>query len=367
MKGAIMRTQTQTQPCGLEAERIWGVEAMDPVELFDWAKTLWRRLYSPAASPLPLLLVYTPSAERTAIRSLLALARLGRRHAVEVFFSTPESLPWLEVDPVQCRGLHLLHHGSRFLNLAAWIKIATDLAACPVVVTMPAHEYECLPEPGLFDVLHVPEEDRDYCACQANEIIATYFHAAALKLEPLEEILVEAGVAEVAVPFNLLARYLRRDRLAIFESLQSQRLRAFIWGPEDPAAGNGAVAFRGRWLAEKLAPKMKPGSYSHLAALLTGMNSNIAEERYFFLRFLAALRAQGFFHHAAHLQEFYHHHFYFSREAAPKPERHAWDWVVHNGGLLPFLRILFYFVEARFKALYYQLFSLSLKKIHRPF
>lgn len=360
-----MRTQTQTQSCGLEAERIWGVEAMDPVELFDWAKTLWHRLCPPAGSAPPLLLVFAPSAERTAIRSLLALARLGRRHAVEVFFSTPERLPWLEVDPVQCRGLHVLHHGSRFLNLAAWIKIATELAACRVVITVPAHEYECLPELQRFDVVHVPEEERDYCARQADEIIATYFHAAAPELEPLEEILVEAGVAGVAVPLNLLARYLRRDRLAIFESLQSHRLRVFISWPEDPAADNSAVAFRGRWLAEKLAPKIKPGSYSLLAALLAGVDSNIAEERYFFLRLLAALRAQGFSHHAVRLQEFYHQHFYFSREAAPKPERHAWDWVVHNGGLLPLLRILFYFVEARFKALYYQLLSLSLKKIYR--
>jgi hypothetical protein len=357
--------RTQTQPCGLEAERIWGVEIMDPVELFDWAKTLWRRLCPPAGSPPPLLLVYAPSAERTAIRSLLALARLGRRCDMEVFFSAPEPLPWLEADPLQCRGLHLLHHSSRFLNLAAWVKIATELAACRVVVTMPAHEYARLPEPALFDVVHVPEETQDYCACEADEIIAAYFQTAAPKLEPLEKILVEAGVAEVTVPLNLLARYLRCDRLALFESLQSHRLRAFIRGPEDPAGG--AVAFRGRWLAEKLAPKMKPGSYSHLAALLACMKSDVAEERYFFLRLLAALRAQGFFHHAAHLQEFYHHHFYFSREAAPKPERHAWDWVVHNGGLLPFLRVLFYFLEARCKALYYQLFSLSLKKIHRPF
>ncbi len=362
--------RTQTQQCGLEAERIWGVEVMDPLELFDWAKTLWHRLCPPAGSSQPLLLVYAPSAERTAIRSLLALARLSRRHAVEVFFSTPESLPWLEVDPVQCRGLHVLHHGSRFLNLAAWVKIATEFAACRVVATVPAHEYECLPEPQRFDVVHVPEEERDYCARKADEIMAAYFHAvapASLRLEPLEQVLVEAGVAEVTVPLDLLARHLQLDPAALVKALPSHRLRAFIWGPEEPAVNSSAVAFRGRWLAEKLAPEMKPGPYSHLTALLAGLNPAIPEERFFFLRLLAALRAQGFSHHAAHLQEFYHHRFYFAREAAPKPERHIWDWVVHGGGLLPLLRILFYFLEARCKALYYQLLSPSLKKIYRSF
>ncbi len=337
---------------------------MDPLEQHEWAQRLWQRLDAPAGSPRPLLLVYSPAAERSAIRSLITLARIARRHAHAVFISTLKALPLLETNPTQWQGLHLIHHGSRFLNLAVCRKIAAEFPACRVVVTAPADEYEFMPDHQDFDVVHVPEEEPEYCTRKADEIIAAYFRAtlpSPAQPDRVEQILVEAGMAGVAVPLSLLTRHLHHDRTTVMEALQSQRLQAFIWYSVD----GGMVAFRGRWLAEKLAPEVKRGHYPHLAALLDCCDPAVPAERIFFLNLLVALRAQGFSHQAGHLQEFYHHHFYYARQRADSSEGPAWDWVAHHG-VLPFLRILFYLAEARFKALCYQLLHFGIRKIYRP-
>jgi hypothetical protein len=355
---------TRTTQGGLAAERIWGIEVMDPLEQHEWAQRLWQRLHAPVGSPRPLLLVYSPAAERSAIRSLITLARIARRHAQAVFISTPEGLPLLETDPAQWQGLHLVHHGSRFLNLAVWRKIAAEFPACRVVVTAPADEYEFMSDHQDFDVVHVPEEEPEYCARKADEIVAAYFHSASpssTQLDRIEQIVVEAGMAGVAMPLSLLARHLHCDCAIVMETLQSPRLRAFIWFSDD----GGVVAFRGRWLAEKLASEVRRGHYPHLAALLDDCDPAVPAERNFFLHLLVALRAQGFPHQAGHLQEFYHHRFHHARQLADSAERPAWDWVAHHG-VLPLLRILFYLAEARLKALYYQLLQLGIRKIYRP-
>ncbi|MDZ7305299.1 MAG: hypothetical protein ONB44_24510 [candidate division KSB1 bacterium] len=353
---------TRTRQYGLAAERIWGVEVMDPLQQHEWAQRLWQHLHAPLGPPRPLLLVYSPAAERSAIRSLITLARIARHHVPAVFISTPEGLPWLETDPTQWQGLHLIHHGSRFLNLAVWRKIVAELPACRVVITAPDDEYEFMPDHHDFDIVHVPEEEPEYCAHKAEEIIAAYFRAASPSPTPpdrMEEILFEAGTARVAVPLSLLARHLRRDRMTVMKTLQSSRLQAFIWCSEDEEL----VFFRGRWLVEKLASKDKRGHYPHLVMLLDDCDPAVPAERFFFLHFLVALRARGFPHQAARLQDFYHHLFYYACQFADAHERPAWDWVAHHG-VLSFLRILFYLAEARVKALYYQLLSPGIGKIH---
>jgi hypothetical protein len=302
---------------------------MDPLELYEWAQRLWQRLHAPISFQRPLLLVYSPAAERSAVRALNTLARIGRWHAPAFFFSAAGRLPVLKAIPPCNNGLYLIHCASRFLDLPAWLKPAGSHPICRhVVMTAPKNEHSQIPDCRNFELVAIPEEEAAYCDRKASEIFAKYFYGATdwqIELEAVEQILVEAGMADVAVPLTLLARHLRRDRAALIEQLHSQRLCEFLWWPKARTAANRVVAFRGRWLAEKIASNAKAGEYPQLEALVADADPTVPVERYFLLNFLVALRAQGFPQNAARLQELYSHLFQQTRQlAAACPERRAW-------------------------------------------
>ncbi len=333
-----MRTRTSSEQ--LEAESVWGIEVMDPPEQIEWAQTLWQKLDAPISIRRPLLLVYSPPAERTTIRSLNALSRIARRRGIQPYFAVPRLFPLLNIDPKNAPTLRAIHRASRFVNLAQWLKHLQPVET-RIVVTCAADECAALAQHGDFEIVNVPEEETSYCERMAGEIVGKRFpplpEDARATQSSLEHLLAEAGMAGIPVPLSLLARHLRIDCGEVTRRLQAARLRDFVEIVEDPAVVGATVVFRGRWLAEKIAQNTKPGFYSRLTAMLPNSDSRLPVERYFFLALLIAYRAQGTDSEIPRLLSAFYHHFHKATSMAEPAEREAWR-CFHREGVLPLLR-----------------------------
>jgi hypothetical protein len=324
-KGKLMQTRTTNH--AIDAESIWGLEVMDPLEQRVWAQSLWQRLSSPGPASRSLLLLYSPAAERAALRALTALAIISREESFAVHRFAPGFLPVLPAVRLTAPATLLIHHSNRFVNLDEWLmQIASPSPACRVILTAPAAEFELIAGSAKFDSVLVPEEDPDYCEHRANEILDKFFRSAASaspELERIEPILIEAGMAEVRLPLTLLARHVRSQNGALIEKLQGSRLRKFIWWPEASAETSRTVAFRGRWLAERMAATpARP--FPRLIALLQEANSALPGERYFFLNLLMALRSRGDLTTVEQLLRDYYDLFHKAALLSGPQERQAW-------------------------------------------
>ncbi len=320
--------QTRTANFWVDAESVWGIERLDPLEQLDWSQSLWQRLQAPGSPPRPWFMPYTPAAERAALRGLTALARLGRDAGFVVHIFAPMSLPVLPAISTNTPALCVVHRGNRWLNLEEWLKLTSAKPACRIVITMPAAAEDGLAIMKKFNGIPAPapEEERDYCARQAQDILGRRFWSAAPEpgLAVIEKILVEAGVAEIAVPLTLLARCAGLEVEALAPKLRTHRWREFIWWPdlESPRL----VAFRGRWLAEIIAPTARAEHYPHLTALLKVSDPCVASERYYFLNLLAALRAEGAGRQAEALLGDYYDRFHTAGQSAEPDECEVWAY-----------------------------------------
>jgi len=320
-RGAPMRTQIM--PTNLEAEAVWGVEALDPLQQRAWAQTLWQRWYHATQKPKPMLLLYHPCAERAAMRALNTLARLSRSEecAPGVVLVEPQHAPWL-APPVRALSLYLIHRASRFVNVQEWLQLAGAAPACRAVLSVPYAEARALRELAEFEIVEIPQEEPSYCDAVADELIAKHFGAlppVGAPLSALEQILIAAGNAEIALPMSLLARHLRCEQAALRETLQRARLRELMIAAQEA----DTLAFRGAWLARKLAPLQQPGEYEALGEMIAAVDSRSQSERNFLLHLVLALRAQG---SAEHVLEQYAEVFSQARENAEADmECQAWN------------------------------------------
>jgi hypothetical protein len=340
--------QTRTPKHVIDAETVWGIEVMDPLEQRAWAQSLWQRLACPESASRSLLLLYSPAAERAALRALTALAIISREQRFAVHRFAPGFLPVLPGVALSRPATLLIHQGNRFLNLREWLKKASLSPERRIVLTAPAAEYETLSAVSAssrraaakFDCVHVPEEEPDYCERKAQEILDKFFGGATPanpEVESMAPILIEAGTAEVRVPLTLLARRVRTDGGTLIEKLRASRLREFLWWPEASAETSRTVAFRGRWLAEKIAPT-GASHYPHLISLLKDANPTLPAERYFFLNLLAALRSRGDLTTVEQLLRDYYDRFHGAAFSAGPQEHRAWSYF-HQPHLRPLLQL----------------------------
>lgn len=333
--------QTRTTNFSVDAESVWGIERMDPVEQFDWAQDLWQRLQTLDSRSRPLFLLYSPAAERAALRGLTALAGLGREEGFAVHTLSPVLLPVLPPISANTPTLCLVHRGSRWVNVEEWLNRIAALPDCRIVITAPTAPDEGRAIIKKFNgfTIPVPEEEPDYCEAKARDILNKLRSVSPEPaLAEIERILIEAGVAELAVPLTLLARQAGLEIAALAEKLRTSRLREFIWWPEQEAETPRLVAFRGRWLAEIMAPETRVRHYPRLTALLGISNPAMKLERYFFLNLLAALRTPGDGGRAEQLLRDYYDHFHTAGQSAGPEERQAWAYF-HPLHLQPFFRI----------------------------
>ena len=332
-KGKIM--QKRTTGHAIDATRVWGIEVLDPLEQWEWGQSLWQR-WSKADSRRPLLLTYSPAAERAALRGLTALTRIGREAEWDVQHFAPGFLPVLPEVKLTQQSFLLIHQSSRFLNAGEWIGRA---AACRIVLTAPVTEFETIAGAEQFERITVPEEEPDYCERQAQKILEKFFAdktPAAPAVKKIAPLLREAGIMEVDLPITLLARHAGLDSAALIEQLQASTWRELIWWPET-SIDTMTVVLRGRWLAEKVAPVVQAEPYSHLLAALKELDPQVPGERYFFLNLLMAWRSRGHDAVVAQLLRDYDDRFHDAAASFAAPERQAW-------GLLhpPQLRKRFY-------------------------
>lgn len=290
-RGASM--QTQIVQTNLAPETVWGVEVFDPLQQRAWAEALWQRWYHAGERRKPLLLVYQPSAERAAMRALNTLVRLSRAEecAPWVVLVEPQS-GYSLAPPVPALSLYVLHRASRFANVKAWLTQAARSSACRVVLTAPNEEVHMLGAVADFEVVEIPAEETSYCDAVAEEILAKHFGALPPVGEPLsmlERILIAAGIAELALPINLLARQLQCEATKLCETISRSRLRELVVF----AAETGTIAFRGAWLARKLWPEAQSTACQTLNELITNVNTQSLRERFFLLQLLLAARARG--------------------------------------------------------------------------
>ena len=331
--------KARTQVFGFEAEWMGGIELMDLLELWEWIETLWQKLASTGG---PLVLLYTPVTERAVLRALTAFARMCRSQDPErlVQYHWPRHVPWLEA-PL-CNGnllsLLLLHRSSRFLNITDFCRLSLqNQHHWQVVLAAPALEYHALSlSPGL-ETVEVPAEEPDYCARRLQEILTQYLgekHQPALSA--CERLLLAAGLAEVEVPVTLLARSTQTTPAKLVAELRRSRFRDLLLLPRQGSAAVGHVAFRGRWLAQGLAARCRDCHEVSLTDLIDVVNPALANERYFCLRVLAALRAQSRarrlkitrMRHAGVLQAAAAH-------ARGCPERTAWSHLFNQQIIFP--------------------------------
>ncbi len=320
--------KARTKVFGFEAEWIGGIEVMDLLELWKWVKELWQKL---ATTGGPLLLLYSPVAERAALRTLTAFARLSRRQEPErlVQYHWPHHVALLEAPPRNTPTLLLLHRSSRFLNLTDFCRLSLqNQRHWRVVLAMPEPEYQALSLPAGVVTFEVPAEEADYCARRQQEILAPHFGG---KDQPVlsawEKLLLAAGLMEVEVPVTLLGRSAQNTPAKLVRELRSSRWRDLLLLPPHGSAAAGHIAFRGRWLAQGLAAKTRDRSEVSLSDLIAMVNPVSANERHFCLQVLAALRAQGrerrlkitLARHAAVLQS-------ALAQARGCPERMAWSY-----------------------------------------
>jgi hypothetical protein len=314
---------------------------------------LWERLTAHHFIRRPLLLLYSPSAERSAIRGLRALARFGRHEDSTVFFSMPGDIPLLIATPSIPADLFLVHRASRFLNLSQWLGMRLVHPSCKVVMTCPLDELEAVGYHRYFDLERVAEEEPAYCRRKAAEIIAKYLPGG-LSSPPcyngIMQFLAEAGMAGVELPLGLLARALGLDIEKLAIRLESAPLREFVHCADHGTVEDYTVAFKGRWLAESLAVNAGAGYYPALAELLDYFDPNVRSHRLFALNLLIALRAQNSCEQYERLLADYHGQLAAAAELAGARERLAWD-LFRRHGLLKLLRIALYLAEKKFRLL----------------
>lgn len=341
-KGDAMRTQSTQQ--SLEAERVWGVEALDPLQQRAWAEGIWQQLHRNASSrepadrdrfrhrafAAPMVLQYGPTAEPAAIRALNTLARIARTEAPHALacLVAPDSDPWLTSPPPRCESLHLIHRAGRFVNWREWLQEARARSSCRIVLTVAEAESASLLEELRCTRVIVPEVAQDYGEHQGLEALAESLGEklpAAVSLSPWEQILVEAGIAEVALPVRLLARHLALEEVKLIQMMQASRLRDFFYWSGRTTRLPGLVAFRGAWPAQKIAPAIAAGEYPALFALLADIDPHQPQERSFLLALLVAFRAQGCAAGEILLQKRYPGLFAQIRRLGHDcPERQAW-------------------------------------------
>lgn len=342
-KGDAMRTQTTQQ--SLEAERVWGVEALDPLQQRAWVETIWQKLQnkvlsrkpgrdsdklSQAATLAPVVLQFGPTAEPAAIRALNTLARIARTEAphAAVYLVAPDADALLAPAPVRCESLFLIHRANRFVNWKEWLYKAQTLSYCRVVMTVSQAESAPLLEYLHGEVITIPEATQDYCEHRSMEVLTKSFGdelPGAASLSRWEQILVEAGMAGVMLPVGLLARHLALDNSELIGTMQTSRLRSFLYWFAPEAKTPSLVAFKGSYLAKKIAPAIVTGEYHALFALLIDVDPQSPQECAFSLGLLAALRAQGCDTMGERLQHQYAALFaQIPRLVVNCPERQAW-------------------------------------------
>jgi len=279
--------KTRTQSYGFDAEWIWGLEVMDLIATWEWVKQLWQKLDRKAHDERALVLLYTPAAERMAVRALSTFARLCRQTDPErtIFCHWPSSILILEAPPAQNPGLLLLHRAPRFLNLAEFCRhVAQMKKQWRVVMSAPVAEWQPSPEADRFEVIEVPEEEVDYCEQKGKEIIAGLCGESPepVSFSPVEQILLEAGVLEVVVPLSLLARFARKSPNRLWQELQKGRWAKCLLFTATTYARAPHVAFRGRWLADMFLAQSAGRSEVLLFELLALVAPAPAPERHFF-------------------------------------------------------------------------------------
>lgn len=342
-KGDAMRTQTTQR--SLEAERVWGVEALDPLQQRAWAETIWQRLQgkvsnrvperdsdklSQASALAPVVLRFGPTAEPAAIRALNTLARIARIEAphATVYLVAPDADPLLAPPPVRCESLFLIHRANRFVNWREWLHEARALSYCRVVITVSQAESGPLLDYLHDEALTIPEVAQDHCEQRSMEVLTKSFGdelPGAASLSRWEQILVEAGMAGVLLPVSLLARHLALDSFALIHMMQTSRLKELLYWPAPRKQQADMVMFKGSYLAKKIAPAIVAGEYHALFALLIDVDPQSSQERAFSLGLLAALRAQGCDTMGERLQ--HQHASLFTqirRLVVNCPERQAW-------------------------------------------
>lgn len=310
-KGDAMRTQTTQQ--SLEAERVWGVEALDPLQQRAWVETIWQKLQNKvlsrkperdsdklrqAAALAPVVLQFGPTAEPAAIRALNTLARIARTEAphATVYLVAPDADALLAPAPVRCESLFLIHRANRFVNWKEWLHNARALSYCRVVMTVSQEEAAPLLEYVHGEALTIPEVAQDSFEQRSMEVFTKSFGdelPGAASLSRWEQILVEAGIAEVALPVSLLARHLALDGLELIHMMRTSRMKELLYWSAPQKQQAGMVMFKGSYLAKKIAPAIVTGEYHALFALLIDVDPHLPHERAFSLGLLAALRAQG--------------------------------------------------------------------------
>jgi len=342
-----MTAQIQFQYKLPSADSVWGIEALDALRHFEWAQTLYRELLSHRYFNRPVLLYYTPDAERSAIKTLRTLSRISQRSGQNVFSFLPGKVPLLSTMPAVKSGLFLVHRASRFLNLPEWLSVRLLHPSCKVVLTAPVDELEAIVAHRRVARMPVPAEEPGYCERKANEIIAKYLNQRINSNQHLQQLLstvAEAGVAGIELPVDLLARHVRLEIDEIISLLQNWPLSNFVQISEPNEFENLTVSFRGQWLARSIASYAEIGEYPILFSMLGFVNPSKACHRSFLLNLLVALRAQGALHQSIWLAEEYHHQIVACEQHAAMRESLAWD-LYFNHGLRKVLRIVLYLIQ----------------------
>ncbi|NUM77841.1 hypothetical protein HUU40_26055, partial [candidate division KSB1 bacterium] len=205
---------------------------------------------------------------------------------------------------------------------------------CRIVMTVSQEESAPLLEYLHGEVITIPEVTQNYCEQRGLEVLAKSLGGelpTATILSRWEQILVQAGIAEVALPVSLLARHLAQDAVKLIEMMQTSRLKDFLYWSAEEAKQPRQVAFRGAWLARKIAPAVVTGEYHALFALLADLDPHLPQERDFLLTLLMALRAQDSAASENFYRERYADLFAKARQLGYDcPERQAWACLDHR-------------------------------------
>lgn len=327
---------------------IWGLEALDPLEQMDWARSLWKRLQA-EHQPKPLLLTFSAGAERAALRFLSLFSFLSREDALPCTYVQPGRLPLLPEASFSGPGLLLIHRASRFLNLKNRLAASAGSAGIRIILTAPLEEAGRLAETLSCTIEHVPEEEPAYAAQRSREIVAKFLAAGTplpATLRPALQLVAQAGVAGVELPLDLLQRSLQVAFEDVLLLLAHPAVCDFVRLSGGGELEKRLVSFRGPWLARHIAGVEKAADCRLLLELFDHLEPATRLHRCFMLNVLVALRAQGNTAMVARLRMQHRSLILACQKSAENREALAWFIFLHEW-LLSHARVFFWAFDSK--------------------
>lgn len=335
-------------------EEVWGLEKLNPKELFEWVRTRWCCI-ARAPEAKPVLLSYRSHAEPAALRKLQTFARFGRESRMQVTYLTPTQDPMIPLPPEQpeTRHLFLVHRLSRFLNVREWLIWQQRYPGSILIATCAVDELPALRERSSFDEQRIPEVDAAIARRRAREILAKYLCRKQKRdadFSSFFNMLAQAGAAGVQTPLRLVMRALEISEQDLMKFLSRPEICDFIY-----LSGRGPIpqrlaCFRGAWLAEATTDKAKIEGYPLLQRLLPHVAPECEAEAQFFLDFLIALQAQGLNKALLRLKREYRAQMMACKEQSDEKGRLAWFSFLHHP-LLSTVRFFFFVKEQKLRRL----------------